>query len=68
MDTIQHTAGDMNDALSEKIQELDLPKERTELEKEQKKLLIPAMEAAGYRYKEQGQSGWNFKVYAGWHP
>ena len=52
MDTIRHTAGDMIDALSEKIQELTSER-KTELEKEQKKLLIPAMEAAGYRYKEQ---------------
>ena len=52
MDTIRHTAGDMIDALSEKVQELTSER-KTELEKEQKKLLIPAMEAAGYRYKEQ---------------
>lgn len=52
MDTIRHTAGDMIDALSEKIQELTSER-KTELENEQKKLLIPAMEAAGYRYKEQ---------------
>lgn len=52
MDTIRYTAGEMIDTLSEKIQELTAER-KAELENEQKKLLIPAMEAAGYRYKEQ---------------
>src|SRR5699024_4441204 len=52
MDTIKHTAGEMIDTLSEKIHELTAER-KAELENEQKKLLIPAMEAAGYRFKEQ---------------
>lgn len=52
MDTIRHTVGEMIEALSEKIQELTSER-KTELENEQKRLLIPAMEAAGYRFKEQ---------------
>lgn len=51
MDTIRHTAGEMIDELSARLQELTAEKQ-AELENGQKKILIPAMEAAGYRFKE----------------
>ena len=52
MDTIRRTAGEMIDELSEKIRERNVERKK-ELEEEQKKELIPAMEAAGYRFQEK---------------
>ena len=52
MDTIRRTAGEMIDELSEKIRERNAERKK-ELEEDQKKELIPAMEAAGYRFQEK---------------
>lgn len=60
MDTIKHTAGEIIDELSEKLMELTAER-KAELENEQKKLLIPAMEAAGYRYEEPDSSDGTIK-------
>lgn len=51
MDIIRKTAGEMIDELSDNLQEL-LAEKKQLLESEQKQKLIPAMEAAGYRFDE----------------
>ncbi|MBA4699624.1 MAG: DUF1738 domain-containing protein [Ruminococcus sp.] len=48
MDVIRQTAGEMIDELNDKIVEL--------VEEKQKEKLIPAMEAAGYRFDEMGST------------
>ena len=54
----------MIDALSEKIQELTSER-KTELRKRTEKAFDPCYGSCRIPVQRTGQSGWNFKVYAG---
>lgn len=60
MDIIRKTAGEMIDELSDNLQEL-LAEKKQLLESEQKEILIPAMEAAGYPFDELESTDGNLR-------
>lgn len=60
MDIIRKTAGEMIDELSDNLQEL-LAEKKQLLESEQKEILIPAMEAAGYHFDELESTDGNLR-------